>query len=724
MPRRPRHGRRLQLGAALLLPLLCLPATGADSLLPREYVMEMATPRVQANNAEHVRKKLAAQLGNDPLNDPLWSRLGWTYLALDNVTAAAACARTALRLRPYNARYRLLQAHVLLVDGKSAEIAKILAGAVQSSAMFFNHIKLADVHALIAAINDPAIRGTVQNQFDQLLRTDTFAAEVRRIEILAGAGGRIMKTWRERDNRRRVWIAVEDKFLQVYDETTRSRTDLAPKVTAFGCERATVRYLAITRDRLLIAAGDQLLSCDRKTEGWQIVRPPMKRRLEVIDMRDDDYTTATVTFRDERGDEHLFLFHPLRSEWLELPPRRQFLERLNDDPGRVNFAIRNGFPPPETPIQAAAAAAQWRDALAYLHETPGHLVSLHRPRLQKLATDNGATGKKATDYYKGMALPIWSRRDLHDRHWLQALRDIKASGADRVSLTMTGYQHGPRSVEVIADPEKTLTVDEIRTVIHAARDAGLQVMLKPHLNLAIEAKDDHMWRGLIKPTKKDVKAWFTSYTSFLMPYVDLAIAEQVEIFCVGVELKKMVRYTREWKILISNVRDRGYKGKLTYAALHDNFYVVRFWDALDYIGIDAYFEATRDKHAGLREIIAGYEGWAERLEEFASDRRRPIIFTEVGFNNQDGANVRPWYWSGNRAELDNLEQAACYHAVLEVFTRHDWLAGMFWWSWSANRPPFPDEPHYSPQSKLAELVLRAYWRPPPAGNGIEEKHEE
>ena len=99
--------------------------------------MEMATPRVQANNAEYIRKKLAAQLGNDPLNDPLWGRLGWTYLALDNVTAAAACARTALKLRPYNARYRLLQAHVLLVDGKSAEVAKILAGAVQSNAMFF-----------------------------------------------------------------------------------------------------------------------------------------------------------------------------------------------------------------------------------------------------------------------------------------------------------------------------------------------------------------------------------------------------------------------------------------------------------------------------------------------------------------------------------------------------------------------------------------------------------
>ena len=685
--------------------------------------MEMAATRVQANNVEHIRKKLAAQLGEDPLNDPLWSRLGWTYLALDNVSAAAACARTALRLRPYSARYHLLQAHVLLVDGKSAEIAKILAGAVQSNAMFFNHIKLADARALIAAISDPSSRDMVQSQFDQLLKTDTFAAEVTRFEILDEVGGRILKTWRERDNRMRVWIAVEGKFLQVYDESTRTRTDLAPKVAAFGCERTTVRYVAITRDRLLIAAGSHLLSCDRKTEDWQIVRPPIKGQLDVVDMRDDDYTTATVTFRDQDGDEHLFLFHPLRSEWRELPPRRQFVEHLSDDPDGVNFAIRNGFPPPETAIQAASAMSQWRDALAYVHEMPVHLVSLHRQLLQKLATDNDVTDKKATGYYKGMALPIWSRRDLQDSHWRQALRDIKASGADRVSLSMTGYQHGPRSVEIISDPEKTLTVDEIRTVIHAARDAGLRVMLKPHLNLAIEAKDDHMWRGLIKPSERNVKAWFSSYTSFLMPYIDLAIAEQVEIFCVGVELKKMTPYTREWKNLIDNVRKRGYKGKLTYAALHDNFYVVRFWSALDYIGIDAYFEATRDKNAGLREIIAGYEGWAERLEQFASDQKRPIIFTEVGFNNQDGANVRPWYWSGNRAKLDNIEQAACYHAVLEVFPRRDWLAGMFWWSWSANRPPFPDEPHYSPQSKLAELVLRAYWQPS-SGSVIQEKREE
>ena len=47
--------------------------------------------------------------------------------------------------------------------------------------------------------------------------------------------------------------------------------------------------------------------------------------------------------------------------------------------------------------------------------------------------------------------------------------------------------------------------------------------------------------------------------------------------------------------------------------------------------------------------------------------------------------------------------------MLAVMTRQKWLAGMFWWSWYPGDPPRPHEASYSPQAKLAGLILESYY---------------
>jgi hypothetical protein len=168
-------------------------------------------------------------------------------------------------------------------------------------------------------------------------------------------------------------------------------------------------------------------------------------------------------------------------------------------------------------------------------------------------------------------------------------------------------------------------------------------------------------------------------------------------------------YVAQWKALIEAIRQRGYTGKLTFAALHEDYDKVEFWDALDYIGIDAYFELTRKNAPPLADVIAGTNKLAAKMAAFSEKVKKPIVFTEIGYNNLAGTAFKPWYWSGNAAKLDNIEQAACYHAMLAVMSRQKWLAGMFWWTWYPGGAPRAGEPSYSPQSKLAELILESYY---------------
>jgi hypothetical protein len=290
------------------------------------------------------------------------------------------------------------------------------------------------------------------------------------------------------------------------------------------------------------------------------------------------------------------------------------------------------------------------------------------------------------------------------------VKDIAKAGANWISIVSTAYQNDPFSTDVAPDPEKTPTLESVRAMIRAAHEAGLKVLLKTHVNLQIEEKDNHIWRGMIAlRSEAEIKEWFANYEKFMLDYVDLGVSENVEMMTVGVELRNLTKHVAQWKALIEAIRQRGYTGKLTFAALHEDYDKVEFWDVLDYVGIDAYFELTRKNAPPLADVIAGTNKLAAKMAAFSEAVKKPIVFTEIGYNNLAGTAFKPWYWSGNAAKLDNIEQAACYHAMLAVMSRQKWLAGMFWWTWYPGGAPRAGEPSYSPQSKLAELILESYY---------------
>jgi len=251
----------------------------------------------------------------------------------------------------------------------------------------------------------------------------------------------------------------------------------------------------------------------------------------------------------------------------------------------------------------------------------------------------------------------------------------------------------------------------VRRAIDEMHALGLKVMLKPHVDVR-----DGTWRAQITPADPD--RWFESYAAFLDHYVAIAVEKNVALLCIGTELASMSgsRYAPLWASLITRVRAR-YAGLLTYAANGvepaDEFTSVAFWTHLDLLGADVYTPLTDKTSPTRAELAAGWRRNRYGHDMVAAFRNaqqaygKPFIFTEIGYRSGDGTNRAPWDWGASLA-ADPAEQADCYAALYEVFSRESsWMKGPFWWAWDVS-PPGAGDTGYNPRGKPAEDVLRQW----------------
>jgi hypothetical protein len=167
------------------------------------------------------------------------------------------------------------------------------------------------------------------------------------------------------------------------------------------------------------------------------------------------------------------------------------------------------------------------------------------------------------------------------------------------------------------------------------------------------------------------------------------------------------RLDEHWRRVVAEAR-RAYSGRLTYAANFDQYDSVSFWDALDLIGINAYFPLRRwelpglagadlDGHlaAGWRRVLSGIDGFRRRwsLED------RQVLFTEIGYIARANSTLRPWAGeglavvrSGDGERLfdppaepaDRTERARAVAALHRVHEElgGEMLAGLLYWKLS------------------------------------------
>lgn len=294
--------------------------------------------------------------------------------------------------------------------------------------------------------------------------------------------------------------------------------------------------------------------------------------------------------------------------------------------------------------------------------------------------------------------------------------------------------------------------------LEEVRAKGINIMFYPMFLMDLP---DKPWRGHVTTRPDSVKGFFTKrqgYNEFIIHYANL-VKNHVDAFVIGSELiglTKVMDRLNQFPAVIELInlaqvvkRIVGPNVLVTYAAdwseyhhTGDGWYNLDdLWasDAIDFIGIDAYFPATRTTNSNIseEEIIQGFssgDGIDYRVDtlgnkhplkpEYAwknikfwwenyhcnpdgkftkwQPRMKKIWFTEFGFPSIDKApnqpNVffdpncsdggTPLYSSG---ETDFSIQRRSIKAFIKHWRQEEYIGNMFLWTWDAR--PYPAWPH-------------------------------
>lgn len=318
----------------------------------------------------------------------------------------------------------------------------------------------------------------------------------------------------------------------------------------------------------------------------------------------------------------------------------------------------------------------------------------------------GPAGASAPRQQHGVTIPVWWTTTYSSPDFEALVVGAAADGVDHIVLVPSQQQADERS-STIAPTYETATDQSLADAIAVVHRHGLRVVVKPHVGLA-----DGGDKGNIQPA--DPAAWFASYTAFITQYARVGAANGVETFVMATELDKVaVAYPDQMRAVIAEVR-AVFHGQVTMAiggATHyDPYNRVTFWDALDAIGIDAYYDlaAQPGTHTDVAAMVAAWQPALADLSNLSAKWHRQVLFTEIGFRSVAGAAVEPWRNGNTNVVVSQAEQAAAFEATLQATEKLPWFAGMYIWMWGTIGKA-DQSADYTPHGKQAEQTLRNHW---------------
>lgn len=253
------------------------------------------------------------------------------------------------------------------------------------------------------------------------------------------------------------------------------------------------------------------------------------------------------------------------------------------------------------------------------------------------------------------------------------------------------------------------SVEGTRSMIKDAKALGMKVLLKPHVWIIGQG-----WAGNFElSNEEDWASWEESYKEFIMAFARMAEMEEVELFCVGTEMKAVTRARPQYFGNLADSVRKVFSGEVTYAANWDNYELVQFWDRMDLIGVDGYFPLLPDTTPEVDSLVKAWSADKAKLEDLYRRNNKPIVFTEWGYLSTDQCGWRTWEIEGNLSDYNlNMEaQRNCYEAFFQALWDEPWFAGGFAWQWYADHPNaggLTDKDH-TPQNKPAFEVLREWY---------------
>lgn len=295
----------------------------------------------------------------------------------------------------------------------------------------------------------------------------------------------------------------------------------------------------------------------------------------------------------------------------------------------------------------------------------------------------------------------------------ESIKRIADTNSDWIALVPYGFQRqSDKALQYnVSGQWWGERIEGVNSCIDLAHANNQKVMLKPQIWI------HGLWVGdLDYKTEAEWLIWEEGYRGFINSYVDIAIAKNVEMVCLGTEIRNSVlKREKFWRSLIKDIRVK-YKGKLTYSANWDDFKQVPFWDALDYIGISAYFPLSDVATPSVFDLTASWKVYAKDLKDFSKKYKKQILFTEYGYLTIDQCAYKTWELEKRiKTTPENQQaQANAFQALYQTFWKESYWAGGFIWKW------FPSgmgrfeslAKEYTPKDKLAESVISEWFGKP------------
>lgn len=258
---------------------------------------------------------------------------------------------------------------------------------------------------------------------------------------------------------------------------------------------------------------------------------------------------------------------------------------------------------------------------------------------------------------------------------VESMKELKALGVNWISIhpyARVSLEGTVQSRRINANHNLTWLT---RPIIEAHK-LGLKICIKPHLAYW---GSGFRWRGEISFHKS--QQWDNFFKSYSALILNLAqICNNSDAIVIGTELDKTVAYEDEWRDIIKQIRSV-YSGPISYAANWTDYKDIPFWDALDAIGIQAYFPLTQSPNIpDMNQLTKAWNQYLLDLNQFAAKWDKSIVFTELGYDVSLNAAYKPW--EPGRYSKEALElQRKCLESALHALASKDRVIGAFLWKW-------------------------------------------
>jgi photosystem II stability/assembly factor-like uncharacterized protein len=280
-------------------------------------------------------------------------------------------------------------------------------------------------------------------------------------------------------------------------------------------------------------------------------------------------------------------------------------------------------------------------------------------------------------------------------HTQLALESLAHSHANWVAISSNWHMDSCGANYGTIAPDDTSDA-AAETAIRWAHEAGLNVCLRAYLACSSqEWQNNHEPNGNVQ--------WFRDESVHVRYCAEMAEQAGCEMLTVGMELNNTTDSPGEpdlWRDMVIAGAREAYSGPLTYGAhwffldpTTGDSVSAQFWDALDFAGIDAYFQLfpwnqyvpygdARDTWSYQTPSVSDLTGenqfppdtlawggrgnpgkWIPLLESLYGVIQKPIVFTEIGYRSMDSAAWQPSHDQNSNWVVQNSDTSYDLYSV-------------------------------------------------------------